>query len=272
MQVQARKQNETIMRNIWTIAKREYDHYFISPIAYVVAFGMLLAIGAYFFFIFLYLTQNAFQNPGSVPDISPVTQVFTFFLVFMAPALTMRLISDEARMGTLELLLTAPLKDYELVIGKWLGALLYVLTLIVVTLIYPLILNGIKIGSFTLLSGFVSPGLDMRIVLTSYLGMILIASVYLALGTGISAMFTNQIASLFIAMVLFFFLWFLIGIPANILTGNGSTLFQYLSMQTHFYGALADGVINLSDLVYFFSLIALGLFTGTVAVEMRRWR
>src|SRR5215510_14237644 len=132
------------MRNIWIIAKREYDHYFISPIAYVVAFAILLAIGVIFALNFFAFTQNAFQNPGGTPDISPVTGVFVFLLVLSAPALTMRLISDEARMGTLELLLTAPLKDSELVIGKWLGGMLYILSLAAVTLIYPIILNGIK--------------------------------------------------------------------------------------------------------------------------------
>jgi len=92
------------------------------------------------------------------------------------------------------------------------------------------------------------------------------------LGTGISAMFTNQIAALFVTMVLFVFLWFLIGIPANVLTGNGTAFFQYLDMKAHFFGALSDGIINLSDIVYYVSLIALGLFAGTAAVEMRRWR
>jgi len=260
------------MRNIWTIAKKEYDHYFISPTAYVVAFAILLAIGVVFGINFFYFTQNAYQNFGAAPDISPVTGVFVFLLVLSTPALTMRLISDEARMGTLELLLTAPLKDSELVIGKWLGGMLYILTLIAVTLIYPIMLNGIKIGSFTLLNGFVSPGIDMNVMLTSYLGMILIAGVFLALGTGVSAMFTNQIAAFFASFALFFFLWWLVGFPANVLTGSSAEFFRYLDMQSHFYGALSNGIINLSDLVYYISLIALGLFTGTVAVEMRRWR
>jgi len=260
------------MRNIWTIAKREYDHYFISPIAYVVAFAILLAIGVVFGINFFYYAQNAFQNPGGVPDLSPVTGVFVFLLVLSTPALTMRLISDEARMGTLELLLTAPLRDSELVIGKWLGGMLYILSLVAVTLIYPLMLNGIKIGSFTLLHGFVSPGIDMNVMLSSYLGVILIAGVFLALGTGISAMFTNQIASFFGTLILFVFLWWLVGFPANVITGSGADLFRYLDMKTHFYGALSDGIINLADIVYYVSLIALGLFTGTVAVEMRRWK
>ncbi len=248
------------MRNIWTIARREYNHYFISPIAYIVAFAILLAIGIVFGINFFYFAQNSFQNPSAVPDISPVTGVFVFLLVLSTPALTMRLISDEARMGTLELLLTAPIRDSELIIG------------IAVTLIYPLILNGIKIGSFTLLHGFVSPGLDINIVLSSYLGLILIAGVFLALGTGISAMFTNQIAAFFGTLIVFVFLWWLVGFPANVISGNGAELFRYLDMKTHFYGALSDGIINLSDIVYYVSLIALGLFTGTVAVEMRRWR
>jgi len=260
------------MRNIWTIAKKEYNHYFISPIAYVVAFAILLAIGVVFGINFFYFTQNAYQNFGAAPDISPVTGVFVFLLVLSTPALTMRLISDEARMGTLELLLTAPLKDSELVIGKWLGGMLYILTLIAATLIYPIMLNGIKIGSFTLLNGFVSPGIDMNVMLTSYLGMILIAGAFLALGTGVSAMFTNQIAAFFASFALFFFLWWLVGFPANVLTGSSAEFFRYLDMQSHFYGALSNGIINLSDLVYYVSLIALGLFTGTVAVEMRRWR
>jgi len=260
------------MRNIWTIAKREYDHYFISPIAYVVAFAILLAIGVVFGINFFYFSQNAFQNPGATPDITSVTGVFIFLLVLSTPALTMRLISDEARMGTLELLLTAPIKDSELVIGKWLGGMLYILTLIAVTLIYPLMLNGIKIGSFTLLHGFVSPGIDMNVTLTSYLGLILVAGTFLALGTGISAMFTNQIAAFFGTLIMFVFLWWLVGFPANVLTGSGAEFFRYLDMKTHFYDSLNIGKIIFSDLVYFISLIALGLFTGTVAVEMRRWR
>jgi ABC-2 type transport system permease protein len=85
-------------------------------------------------------------------------------------------------------------------------------------------------------------------------------------------MFTNQIAALFAAFAVFFILWWLVGFPANVINGSGSELFQYLSMQTHYYGALSEGIINLSDIVYYVSLIALGLFTGTVAVEMRRWR
>jgi ABC-2 type transport system permease protein len=164
-------------------------------------------------------------------------------------------------MGTLELLLTAPIRDFELVAGKWLGGFLFILTILAVSLVYPLILNGL-----------VSPGIDQQLVMSSYLGVILVAASFLALGVGISAVFTNQVAAFFVTLSVFVFLWWLIGFPAQVLQGTASEVFRYLDMKTHFYDALNVGSIKLADLVYFISLIALGLFTGTTAVESRRWR
>jgi len=92
----------------------------------------------------------------------------------------------------------------------------------------------------------------------------------LALGVGISAMFNNQLAAFFVALGIFVFLWWLVGFPANYVSA-GSDLFSYLDMKAHFYDSMNQGVINLSDLAYFFSLIALGLFAGSTAVEVRRW-
>lgn len=259
------------MRNIWTIAKREYDHYFISPIAYVVAFLILFTIGLIFAINLYYYIQNAFQFGGGAPDISSITGAFGFLLVLSIPALTMRLLADEARMGTLELLLTAPVRDYELVIGKWLGGFLFIVSVLTVTLIYPIILNGLVFGSVTILPPLVSPGIDRQLMLSSYLGVILVAASFLALGVGISAIFTNQIAAFFVTLSTFVFLWWLIGFPGNVLQGSSGDVFRYLSMQTHFYEAFNQGRIQLTDIVYFVSLIALGLFTGTTAVEIRRW-
>jgi ABC-2 type transport system permease protein len=261
------------MRNIWTIAKREYDHYFISPIAYVVAFMILLTVGVIFAINVYYYIQNAFQNfGGGTPDLSPVTGAFGFLLVLTIPALTMRLLADEARMGTLELLLTAPVRDFELVAGKWLGGVLFILSVLAVTLIFPIILNGIVIGKFTLLSPLVTPGIDRELMLSSYLGVILVAAAFLALGVGISAIFTNQIAAFFVTLSIFVLLWWLIGFPAQVIQGGGGEIFNYLSMQSHFYDAFNTGSVKLTDIVYFVSLIALGLFMGTTAVEVRRWR
>jgi gliding motility-associated transport system permease protein len=249
------------MRNIWVIAKREFDHYFISPIAYVVAFLILLTTGIIFAINIYYFIQNALQSFGQVPDISPITGAFGFLLVLSIPAITMRLLADEARMGTLELLLTAPVRDFELVAGKWLGSLLFILTIVAVSLVYPIILNGL-----------VSPGIDQQLVMSSYLGVILVAAAFLALGVGISAVFTNQVAAFFVTLMTFVFLWWLIGFPAQVLQGSASEVFRYLDMKTHFYDSLNLGSIKLADLVYFVSLIALGLFVGTTAIETRRWR
>jgi ABC-2 type transport system permease protein len=249
------------MRNIWTIAKREYDQYFISPVAYVVAFVILLITGIVFAFDFYNIYQYSFQYPGAVPNFQSVSGTLTFLFVLSTPAITMRLISDEARMGTLELLLTAPIRDLELVIGKWLGAMFYILTLLLVTLIYPIIMNR-----------FVEPGLDWNVILTSYLGIIMIVGVFIALGTAVSAMFTNQVTSFFVTLVVIVIFWWLIGFPANIVSPNVASIFEYLDMRAHFFNALDSGKIKLSDIVYYLSLIALGIFTGTVAVETRRWR
>jgi ABC-2 type transport system permease protein len=172
----------------------------------------------------------------------------------------MRLLSDEARMGTLELLLTAPIRDFELVAGKWLGSFLFVLTLAAISLVFPIIINN-----------FVSPSIDWMVVISSYLGMILVCAALLSLGTGISAVFTNQFAAFFVTLGLFFFLWFMISLPASYIQQGGDVL-NYLSLSTHFSQSMNNGTINLGDIVYYLSLIALGLFTGTTAVEIRRWR
>ncbi|HEX5838724.1 MAG TPA: ABC transporter permease subunit [Anaerolineales bacterium] len=259
------------MRNIWTIAKREYDHYFISPIAYVVAFMILLILGIYFTYIIGIISQQAFFG-AQPPDVTPINWLFAFLLVFATPAITMRSLSEEARSGTLELLLTAPIRDYELVVGKWLGGLLFVLSILAVTLIFPIILNGIVIGSVTLLPPLVSPGIDRQLMLSSYLGVILVAAALLALGVGISAIFTNQIAAFFATFGVFFTIWFMMSLLSNLIQGSGSEIFRYLNMSAHFTEALNAGSIKLTNIAYFVSLIALGLFTGTTAVEIRRWR
>ncbi len=250
------------MRNIWTIARREYSRFFASPVAYVVAFVVLLTLGIMFALTILVYSQEAltggFGGPPPAPDLSGITGTFTFLLVLSVPALTMRLVADETRMGTMELLLTAPVRDWELIVGKWLGGFLYLLTLIAVTLIYPLILNF-----------YVSPGIDQRVMMSAYLGLILVSAAFLALGVGMSALFTNQIAAFFVTLGVLVVLWWLIGFPSQYVQA-GSGIFQYLDLRAHF-DSLNGGTINLSDLVYPLSLTALGLFIGTTAVEVRRW-
>jgi ABC-2 type transport system permease protein len=250
------------MRTVWTIARREYHRFFTSPIAYVVAFVMLMTLGIMFSITIIFFRQNALgggYGAPTAPDMSGITGTFAFLLILMLPAITMRLISDENRMGTMELLLTAPVRDWELIVGKWLGGLLYMITLMGATLIYAFVLNAL-----------VTPGLDQQQLMTSYLGLILVTGSLLAIGVGVSSMFTNQIGAFFVTLGVFVFLWWLVGFPASYV-GAGGDIFSYLDMKTHFYDSLNQGVINLSDLAYFLSLTAMGLFAGTTAVEVRRW-
>jgi len=248
------------MQNIWTIARREYKVYFNSPIAYVISLLILIVLGIMFVINIIFISQNATQYYGSAPDISMITGPFAFMLVLSLPALTMRLISEEHRMGTMELLLTAPLRDWELVVGKWLGSFLFMLTLIGFTLLFPIILNFM-----------VNPGIDQGLMMSAYLGIILVSAAFLGIGVGISAMFTNQFAAFFATLITFVVLWWMIGFPAEVLPA-GAEVFRYLDMKTHFYDTLNAGVINLSDIIYFLSLTALGLFTGSISIEARRWR
>jgi len=247
------------MRNIWTIAKREFKNYFSSPVAYTVAFLVLTIIGVIFVLNMLSLSSNA-SGMSNAPDSRIVTGPMSFMLMLAIPALTMRLVADELRMGTMELLMTAPLRDYELVVGKWLGAFLFILVLIGVSLVFPLMLNQI-----------VKPGIDQLQMMAGYLGVILASAALLGLGVGISALFSNQIAAFFTTLVLFVFLWWLIGAPANILP-TGGEVFAYLDMSSQVYNNFNEGIIKLSSVVYFISLTGLGLFIGATAVEVRRWR
>jgi len=247
------------MRNIWTIAKREYKIYFSSPLAYIVMLIILSVIGVIFALNIINLTSNPF-GLNQAPDASIVTGPMAFLMVFSAPALTMRLLADEQRMGTLELMLTAPVRDWELVVGKWFGSFLFVLTIIAITIVFPFALNTM-----------ITPGIDQQLMLSSYLGIILVASAFLAIGVSISAMFSNQFAAFFLSMGVLVILWFLIGIPAQVLF-TGGDIFEYLNMSDRFYNSLNQGIINLSDIVYFLSVTALGLFIGSVAIETRRWR
>lgn len=247
------------MRNIWTIANREYKLYFSSPAAYLVAFMILLVMG-----ILFYLNLNlAAQQQGFVPGVDAILGPLAVLLMLATPAITTRLISDEQRMGTIELLLTAPVRDWEMVVGKWLGAFLFYVTLIAVTLIYPLVLNQ-----------FVKPGIDQGPVMSGYLGMLLLASALIAIGVAISSLFSNQIAAFATTLGLLVLMWWIVGpiAQSGATAGTFGTVVSYFDIQGHLFNNLVRGIIDLKDVVFYLSLTALALFVGTVSVETRRWR
>jgi len=246
------------MRNIWTIAKREYTNYFNSPLAYIVLLIIFAVVGLIFALTLLQTTSNPFFTQPM--DSTLVAGPLLFMMLFCTPALTMRLISDEARTGTLEILLTAPIRDWELVAGKWLGAFLFMVTTIGFTLIFPIMINAMT-----------NPGIDWINTASSYIGMLLVIGSFLAIGVGISALFTNQFAAFFTTLGVLVIMWFLIGAPATILPVGGK-LFGYLDMNSHFYNGFNQGNVKLSDIVYYVSVIATGLFTANIAIEYRRWQ
>ncbi|MEI6289563.1 MAG: ABC transporter permease [Chloroflexota bacterium] len=247
------------MNNIWTLAKKEFKNFFSSAVAYTIIFLIITIISLIFVLNLLTFSSNTFGMLDA-PDSRLVTGPLAFMLMLSIPAISMRLIADEIKMGTMELLMTAPIKDYELILGKWLGAFLFVLVIISTTLIYPIILNFL-----------VKPGIDQMQLMAGYLGVILASAALLGLGVGISSLFENQIAAFFCTLVLFVILWWLIGAPASILPSGGE-IFAYLDMSSQVYNNFNMGIIKLSSVVYFLSLAALGILIGTAAVENRRWR
>jgi ABC-2 type transport system permease protein len=241
------------MRNVWIIARREFRHYFVSPLAYAVLAMVFLILGG-IFFINIYVGM---QMDGINPDGRIVIQPLVTILLFATPALTMRLLADEQRMGTMELLLTAPIRDWELVVGKWLGSFFFMLLILATTWIYPFILDLMT-----------DPGIDQGVLVSAYVGLIFMVASMLAMGVLISSLFKNQVPAFFTTLGLLLFLWILGGFAGS----GGSPVTRYLSFLGHFYDNLFRGVLHLTDLIYYLSLTIMALFLGTQAVEARRWR
>jgi ABC-2 type transport system permease protein len=243
------------MRNILTIARKELRLYFISPIAYAVATAIYLIIGA-IFFINVYFGLRGETIP---PDGRIVMNPLITILLFATPAITMRLLSDEQRMGTIEIILTAPVRDWELVVGKWLGSFIFMFLLLAVTWIYPVIIDRMA-----------EPGIDQGILVSAYIGLIFMVGAMLAIGVFISTLFKSSVAAFFTTLAIFLALWIAEGFGSG--SGLGSEIIRNLSFVSHYYDTLLLGVIDVGDLLYYFSLTALALFFGTHVIEARRWR
>jgi ABC-2 type transport system permease protein len=246
------------MYNIWTIAKREYDLYFASPVAYVVAAVILAVLGIFFFLNIV----AASSQPGYVPGVAITMAPLGTLLVLVIPAITTRLLAEERRLGTIELLLTAPVRDWELVVGKWLGGFLLMVTIVVLTLVFPILLNQ-----------FVDPGIDQGPLVSGYLGLILLCASMVAVGVFVSSLFSNQIAAFATTMGVLIFLWWVMGPIVQVLgpTASGAELLAYLDYSGHFLDNMMRGVIDLADVIYYLSVTALALFFSSLSIEIRRW-
>ena len=242
------------MQTIWIIGQREYKRYFSTPAAYAIAFFLLLIMGVIF-----YANLSIGVAQQFAPDMRDVFGVLIFLLIITTPAITMNLLSEEQRMGTIELLLTAPIRDWELVVGKWLGGFLFLLTLLVITLVYPIALNY-----------FVEPGIDLLLLFSGYLGLILFCASLIAVGVTISAIFSNPVATFFLTMAVFLFLW-IIGFLGQA-SPTGNEFLTYLDLRAHYTETFLAGVVDIRDVVYYLSLTGLSLFLGSVITEARRWQ
>lgn len=257
------------MKNILAIAGKEIRSLFVSPIAYVVLTGFLL-LGGWFFFNLLFRFSHlltlytGLQNPQGLQGlnlndhvIAPLLHNLTIVLVIMVPIITMRSFAEEKKGGTYELLLTSPLTVSQLVLGKFLGTLSFVLVMILLTGIYPAIL---------LFYG--NP--ELGILASGYLGLFLLAVVFVSVGLLTSSLTENQIVAAVSCFVILLLLYVL-SWPAETTAADLGDLLKYLSVIEHF-SEMVKGVIDTKDVVYFLTLILLSLFLTHRSVEASRWR
>lgn len=232
------------------VARREMKTFFNSPIAYIVL-GTFLLVGGWFFFAPLFLSRTA--------SLRGFFQLAPLMFVFFVPAITMRLFAEERKSGTFELLLTLPMQDWEVVAGKFMGALGMMGAALACTLPYAITVSMLvaKGGHF-----------DWGPVVAGYVGLLLLAASFAAVGLWASALSRNQIVAFIISLLLCFSLYF-VDKFAVLFPESVSAALQFLSVDYHFNN-IARGVLDTRDGVFYLSLITLGLLLTTRAVASAR--
>nr|MBN2277022.1 ABC transporter permease subunit [candidate division Zixibacteria bacterium] len=236
------------MQQILVLAKKEFRSYFDSPVAYVVITLFLLIAGWQF-------ATGMFLN--NTADLRGLFGIIKFILLFFIPALSMRLISEEKRLGTIELLMTLPIKDWQLVLGKFLSAYLLVVITLLLTLIHYFSINALGEPDFGAAMG-------------GYIGLFLVVGVYLTIGTFTSSLTQNQIVAFIVSFVIIFFFYVLDKI-IFFFPGFVANLLEFLSIDYH-YNNMARGVIDSRDVFYLLSLMFLFLFLTVQSLESRKWK
>ncbi|MBI3782538.1 MAG: ABC transporter permease subunit [Deltaproteobacteria bacterium] len=258
------------MRNALTIAGKELRSAFVSPIAYVVLTGFMLLGGWFFFnllarFNFLLQIYSSFRNnPEALTRLNlndfvlaPLLHNLSVVLVILVPVITMRSFAEEKRAGTYELLMTSPLSIAEIVAGKFLGTVAFIVVMLGLTLIYPAILVF-----------YGNP--EIGIIASGYLGLFLIAVSFATVGLLTSSFTDNQIVAAVTCLVILL-LFYVIAWPAETAGPALGAVLKYLSLTEHF-SELVKGIIETQHLVYFASVIVLALFLTHRSVESVRWR
>jgi gliding motility-associated transport system permease protein len=251
---------------VWPIFKKEMRLYFTSPIAYVV-FAIFLLIGGYFFYsIFAFFTLASMQsamNPQMARDLNttdsvlrPLFSNLTVILLLLMPMITMRLFAEERRSGTIELLLTFPVRDGAVLIGKYLAALALYGLMLVGTLLYPAMLAWFS-------------RIDSGPLLTGYLGLLLLGAAFLAVGLFASSLTENQIVASIVTFGVLLLFW-VVGWSADFVGGAWGRLLSHLSLIEHF-DSFAKGLLDTKDIIYYLDFTVLALFLTFRSLEARRW-
>ncbi|MBL7715107.1 MAG: ABC transporter permease subunit [Bdellovibrionales bacterium] len=255
--------NQTI-RNIWTIARRDFRSYFTSPVAYIVI-GAFLGIMGWMFFYSLqhFVTESArFAQQGqkvSITDavVRPLYGNMAVIFLFMLPFVTMRLFAEERKLQTIQLLITSPVTLTEIILGKFFSSFLLVCVMLAMTFIYPVVL-------------FTSTTPDPGPIFTSLLGTLLLASCYLSIGILFSAMTENQIVAGALTFGTCLFFW-LISWAAMSASSTAADVLNYLSLINHF-GQFGQGSINSPDVIFYLSFVGISLFLTHRILDSYRWR
>ncbi len=252
------------MRNIFTICGKEVRAYFASPVAYLLMALFGLVFGFFFYSATAYFVMEGMRQQmggGSLSVnefvVSPLLGNASVVGLFLIPLISMRLFAEEKRTGTIELLLTSPVRDWEIILGKWLGAMVMYLCVI-----------GIAALNVALLFAYGKP--DWRPILTGFLGLILQGGCVLAIGTFISTTTRNQIIAGAATFSICLLLWVLSWVSSYNDAGWAQAI-AYCSILTHFE-PFSKGIIDTKDVVFYISAIFLGLFLTARSLESLRWR
>jgi len=240
------------MRSIWIIAHRELAAFFDSIIAYVI---LIIFLGITGFFTWI-VDSNIFLSNQA--DLAIFFQLAFFILAIVIPAITMRTLAEETKSGTIELLSTKAITDWEIVTGKFLACLMIVALALVCSLPYYITVSYLG-------------DVDHGGAIGGYLGLLLLSAAYIGIGILASSLTNNQIVAFLLALIGTVSLNFLFGILASGIEGTSGQVFHFLSARTHF-DSLSRGVIDSRDLLFFLSIVALGLVLATSMLSRRNWQ
>lgn len=237
------------MKEVIVISKRELKTFFDSLIAYIL---IIVFLGMSGFFTWLFGSDVFFIGQATL---QPFFSIAYWTLFFFIPALTMKMLSEERRSGTLELLLTKPVSDWQVVMGKFVACLELIMIALLFTLPYYITI-------------WILGPIDHGAVWCGYLGMILMSAALISIGLFASSITNNQIVAFLLSLFIGVFFLIIFDVLANSFVGGLGEFLSYLSLSTH-YESISRGVIDSRDILYFLSIAFFGLFLAETVLSRR---